>query len=139
MVTGDTVLVRDLCIGQVFGDRYIDPLSPICRYNGRETDPPSKFPSAMEEACSIIEHVVNEEMRNRKRLPLEWGGVPSSNSDEPIWRANFAASNLYEGAKEGVGFHSDRLTTLGPYPTIASLSLGKPLILNVFVHIHQLI
>ncbi|EIM90173.1 uncharacterized protein STEHIDRAFT_51354 [Stereum hirsutum FP-91666 SS1] len=95
-------------------------------YNGRETDPPSKFPSAMEEACSIIENVVNEEMRTRERLPLEWAGVPSSASDEPIWRANFAASNLYEGAKEGVGFHSDRLTTLGPYPTIASLSLGTP-------------
>lgn len=79
----------------------------------------------MEDACSIIENVVNEEMRTRERLPLEWAGVPSSKSDEPIWRANFAASNLYEGAKEGVGFHSDRLTTLGPYPTIASLSLGK--------------
>lgn len=38
-----------------------------------------------------------------------------------------AASNCYEGTKEGVGFHSDALTYLGPYPTIASLSLGDDL------------
>lgn len=80
----------------------------------------------MEKACAIIERVVNEEMRKRPRLPLEWGGHSSDRgAEEPIWRANFAASNLYEGAKETVGFHSDRLTSLGPYPTIASLSLGR--------------
>ena len=28
------------------------------------------------------------------------------------------------GGKEGVGFHSDQMTYLGPFPTIASLSLG---------------
>ncbi|KAF8584849.1 hypothetical protein K439DRAFT_1653133 [Ramaria rubella] len=38
--------------------------------------------------------------------------------------ANVAAINCYTGGKEGVGFHSDQLTYLGPFPTIASLSLG---------------
>ncbi len=73
----------------------------------------------------IIERIVNVEMRKRKRFPLEWGG-DSDNSDGEgfIWRANFAAANCYEGAKGAVGFHSDRLTSIGPYPTIASLSLG---------------
>ncbi|KIJ23041.1 hypothetical protein M422DRAFT_196407, partial [Sphaerobolus stellatus SS14] len=28
------------------------------------------------------------------------------------------------GGKDGVGFHSDQMTYLGPFPTIASLSLG---------------
>lgn len=68
-------------------------------------------------------------MRKRKRYPLEWAGESSENDDttaEPvIWRANVAAANCYEGAKESVGTHSDQLTYLGPYPTIASLSLGK--------------
>jgi hypothetical protein len=80
------------------------------------------FPPAMEEACRIVERVVNSEMRKRTRFPLEWGGDTESS---PIWRANVAASNCYEGAKESVGFHSDQLTYLGPYPTIASLSLGQ--------------
>ena len=84
----------------------------------------------MEEACEYIEKVVNREMHKRKRFPLEWGGEPDSGSNEGdvkiIWRANVAASNRYEGSQESVGFHSDQLTYLGPYPTIASLSLGAP-------------
>ncbi|KAF5386857.1 hypothetical protein D9615_001643 [Tricholomella constricta] len=88
-------------------------------YNGRVTDPPEVFPPVMEDACKIVERVVNEQLKTRHRFPLEWG------SDEPDtnWRANVAASNCYEGSKESVGFHSDQLTYLGPYPTIASLSL----------------
>ncbi|KAH9180575.1 hypothetical protein EDB89DRAFT_2216960 [Lactarius sanguifluus] len=94
-------------------------------YNGRLSDAPKQFPSPMEEACMIIEKIVNVEMRKRKRFPLEWGGDPDNSDGEGcIWRANFAAANCYEGAKGAVGFHSDRLTTIGPYPTIASLSLG---------------
>jgi len=102
---------------------YRVPNSPaIDRYNGRKTDPPSVFTDAMEEACSYIEKIVNDEMRKRKRFPLEWGGA---GTEGQIWRANVAASNCYEGRKESVGFHSDQLTYLGPYPTIASLSLGE--------------
>jgi hypothetical protein len=79
----------------------------------------------MEEACKVVEKTVNDEMRKRNRFPLEWGGDPGDPDGRGLtWRANFAAANCYEGAKEGVGFHSDRLTTIGPYPTIASLSLG---------------
>lgn len=94
----------------------------ISRYNGRTTDTPEPFPSQMEVACKIIERVVNEELRKRKRFPLEWAG---DESDDCLWRANVAASNCYNGGKESVGFHSDQLTYLGPYPTIASLSLGE--------------
>lgn len=77
----------------------------------------------METACEYIEKVVNEELQKRPRFPLEWAG--NSESDGKTWKANVAAANCYEGTKEGVGFHSDQLTYLGPYPTIASLSLGK--------------
>lgn len=84
----------------------------------------------MEEACEHVEAVVNDEMRKRVRFPLEWAGHAPG---EKLWHANVAAANCYQGAKESVGFHSDQLTYLGPYPTIASLSLGKPrsfLVLN---------
>ncbi|KAF9239640.1 hypothetical protein BU15DRAFT_87946 [Melanogaster broomeanus] len=86
-------------------------------YNGRPTDPPEVFPDVMEEACEYVEKIVNDEMRKRERLPWEWTGGQ-------LWHANVAASNCYEGTQESVGFHSDQLTYLGPYPTIASLSLG---------------
>jgi alkylated DNA repair dioxygenase AlkB len=92
------------------------------RYNGRATDPPDKFPPELEEACRFAERIVNQEMKKRSRSKLEWGG--GTNGD-PMWRANVAASNCYRGGQESVGFHSDQLTYLGPYPTIASLSLGK--------------
>jgi alkylated DNA repair dioxygenase AlkB len=71
----------------------------------------------MEVACQEVEKYVNAELAKRNRFPLEFAGSE--------WRANVAAINCYTGAKEGVGFHSDQLTHLGPYPTIASLSLGK--------------
>ncbi|KAF4604135.1 hypothetical protein EYR38_004557 [Pleurotus pulmonarius] len=91
-------------------------------YNGTPTDAPPVFPPEMEEACYIIERVVNAEMRKRKRFDMEWR--PLSDTPDPLWRANVAASNCYEGGKESVGWHSDQLTYLGPCPTIASLSLG---------------
>lgn len=95
----------------------------------------------MEEACEYIERVVNREMHKRTRFPLEWGGDPATISPDHdadnikreeriIWHANVAASNRYEGSQEGVGFHSDQLTYLGPYPTIASLSLGASVIVT---------
>lgn len=108
--------------GLDFTDTSIHP-----RYNGRMTDPPKAFPPEMEEACKIIEEIVNEELKKRKRYSLEYGGNQKDTSEtvNSIWKANVAASNCYEGAKESVGFHSDQLTYLGPYPTIASLSLGR--------------
>ncbi|KAJ7349213.1 hypothetical protein DFH08DRAFT_998809 [Mycena albidolilacea] len=87
-------------------------------YNGRVTEAPPIFFPEMEEACCIIERVVNEEMKKRVRFPLEWDGGGSEN--DAGWRANVAAANCYEGGKESVGFHSDQLTHLGPYPTIVS-------------------
>jgi len=82
-----------------------------------------KFPPEMEEACEIVERIVNQEMRKRQRFKLEWNSSATGDADS-LWRANVAASNRYQGGKESVGFHCDQLTYLGPYPTIASLSLG---------------
>ncbi|KAG0143017.1 hypothetical protein CROQUDRAFT_661764 [Cronartium quercuum f. sp. fusiforme G11] len=92
---------------------------------------PRYFLAEMEEAKGIIEPMVNKLLRNDldmlkmaqrvtplnpvQRFSSEWDGD---------WKANVAASNCYRGSKESVGWHADQLTYLGPYPTIASLSLG---------------
>lgn len=57
----------------------------------------------MEEACELIERVVNDQLAERDRYDMEWGG-------DSGWKANVAAANCYKGAKEGVGFHTDGLT-----------------------------
>ena len=93
------------------------------RYNGRPTEPPECFPEVMEKACKYVEKIVDDEMRKRERFPFEWASCRGP--DGQLWHANVAAANCYEGAQESVGFHSDQLTYLGPYPTIASLSLGE--------------
>ncbi|CAE6440119.1 hypothetical protein ACGC1H_004712 [Rhizoctonia solani] len=94
-------------------------------YAGRPTTSPRPFLPEMEEACEYIEKAVNEAIGQRPRYPLEWAGAEGSTSGEvPQWRPNVAAANCYRGAKEAVGYHSDQMTYLGPYPTIASLSLG---------------
>ncbi len=89
------------------------------------TDPPLEFPAAMEEACVIVERLVNEELRKRQRFPLEWADQPGL---EHTWRANIAASNCYEGAKESVGPHSDQMTYLGSYCTIGASNYATYLI-----------
>ncbi|KAG9318278.1 hypothetical protein JVU11DRAFT_362 [Chiua virens] len=94
-------------------------------YNGRPTEVPEFFQDVMEKACGYVENIVNDEMQKRERLPMEWPG--RRGVDGQLWHANVAASNCYEGGNESVGFHSDQLTYLGPYPTIASLSLGQNL------------
>lgn len=103
----------------------------FCRFSGIKDVEGSCLPSfhpQWKRPAKIIEHIVNAEMRKRRCFPLEWGGHTSDKDSEPLlWRANVAASNCYAGAKENICFHSDQLTHLGPYPTIASLSLGEHL------------
>ncbi|KAL8279811.1 hypothetical protein RQP46_007661 [Phenoliferia psychrophenolica] len=83
-------------------------------YNG-EKRPAQFFNTEMDEAREVIGPLVRSVLAARPRHPLEYDGD---------WVPNVAAANCYRGAKEGVGWHSDVLTYLGPYPTIASLSLG---------------
>lgn len=68
--------------------------APCVRYNGRPTSPPEVFPSEMEEACQLVEKVVNEVLKNRSRYPLEWGGTGTGGQR---WKANVAISNCYVG------------------------------------------
>ncbi|GAA6064288.1 hypothetical protein JCM10212_000722 [Sporobolomyces blumeae] len=84
-------------------------------YNGefRQSRP---FLPEMNEARALVGAFVNTLLDGRERNDMEW--------TRGEWRANAAAANCYRGAQESVGWHSDQLTHLGPYPTIASLTLG---------------
>ncbi|WVQ73680.1 hypothetical protein IAR50_003260 [Cryptococcus sp. DSM 104548] len=84
-------------------------------YSGMEQGPAKIYPPILEEAASLVEDIVNKHLEGRRRYPLEWAGK---------WKANVCGANRYDGAKSSVGWHADQLTYLGPYTTIASLSLG---------------
>ncbi|ODO09235.1 hypothetical protein I350_02835 [Cryptococcus amylolentus CBS 6273] len=84
-------------------------------YSGMEQGPAKSYFPELEEASFLVENIVNEHLQQRQRYPLEWAGR---------WRANVCGANRYDGAKSSVGWHADQLTYLGPYTTIASLSLG---------------
>lgn len=58
------------------------------------TDPPAVFPLVMEEACQLIENVVNETLRSRSRYSTEWDGTEAGSQG---WKANVAVTNCYAG------------------------------------------
>lgn len=114
-------------------------------YNGaKRTARP--FTSDQEEARLLVREFVRVLLEGRERHPLEYEGE---------WDPNVAVANCYRGSKEvsrarasgisriltpamafqSVGFHSDVLQYLGPFPTIASLTLGctRPFRLRPFI------
>ncbi|GAA6014148.1 hypothetical protein JCM11491_004120 [Sporobolomyces phaffii] len=84
-------------------------------YNGEFRQSLAFLPE-MNEARSLVSAFVNTLLNSRERNEMEW--------TRSEWRPNAAAANCYKGAQESVGWHSDQLTHLGPFPTIASLTLG---------------
>ena len=84
-------------------------------YSGAELAKDNTYPHLLSHVADLIEPLVNAHLASRPRYPLEYAGE---------WRANRCGANRYDGAASGVGWHADQLTYLGPYCTIASLSLG---------------
>ncbi|GAA6009472.1 uncharacterized protein JCM10292_003895 [Rhodotorula paludigena] len=94
-------------------------------YNGvKRTARP--FTADQDEARQLVGEFVRVLLKDRDKHELEWDGP---------WQPNVAVANCYKGSKESVGFHSDVLQYLGPYPTIASLTLGcaRPFRLRPFI------
>ncbi|DBA76676.1 TPA: hypothetical protein ACH3X2_008712 [Trebouxia sp. C0005] len=77
----------------------------------------------LKEAASIVSDHVNR-LARRVQSSL-------ASSDRDGWRCSYALCNMYQDGQEGVGPHADRLTTLGPRPIIASLSLGATRIFRI--------
>ncbi|KAJ5519771.1 hypothetical protein N7463_000224 [Penicillium fimorum] len=72
---------------------------------------------------SQVQRIVNSEINKRIRDVYPDGKKLQYQSPKE-WRPNAAFVNCYDGANESVGYHSDKLTYLGPRPVIGSLSLG---------------
>ncbi|CAI7599167.1 unnamed protein product [Penicillium glandicola] len=70
-----------------------------------------------------VQKTVNEEINKRIRDVYPDGKKLQYQSPKE-WRPNAAVVNCYDGPTESVGYHSDKLTYLGPHPVIGSLSLG---------------
>ncbi|KAJ3313351.1 hypothetical protein HDV04_002157 [Boothiomyces sp. JEL0838] len=85
-------------------------------YNGMSIDTGNRnFSELMIKASEIIAAKVNEEYDKRKREEIELRGP---------WKPDIAVVNHYEGPESSVGYHTDKMTYMGPRPVIASLSLG---------------
>ncbi|CAI7595272.1 unnamed protein product [Penicillium crustosum] len=70
-----------------------------------------------------VQKIVNDEINKRIRDVYPDGKKLQYQSPKE-WRPNAAFVNCYDGPTESVGYHSDKLTYLGPHPVIGSLSLG---------------
>ncbi|KAK7203396.1 GRF zinc finger protein [Myxozyma melibiosi] len=93
----------------------VDAFTHTYRYNGAAITDVRRFNDTMMQVQALIEEVVNKEISDR-------GFLKHQTHDK--WVADVAFCNRYDGPTESVGFHSDRLTYIGPQPVIASLSLG---------------
>jgi hypothetical protein len=59
------------------------------------------------------------------RVATHYPGAKKLKYQSPsAWNPNAACANCYNGAADGVGWHSDQLTYLGPRAVIGSISLG---------------
>ncbi|KAI8870489.1 hypothetical protein GQ42DRAFT_110728, partial [Ramicandelaber brevisporus] len=97
---------------------YIDPnkvTDGTRLYYGGEREHYRQFNELMYKTRDIIEEVTTRVLDEYGRHEYERPGK---------WTSNASAANRYSGAAENVGWHSDRLTYIGPMATIASLSLG---------------
>ncbi|KAJ3281465.1 hypothetical protein HK104_011460 [Borealophlyctis nickersoniae] len=87
-------------------------------YGGRKQADVRIMPPEAARARDIVEQIVNERMDARD------GGKRHEAEIVGRWKANVVLGNCYRGGAQAVGPHMDKLTYLGPRPTIGSLTLG---------------
>lgn len=73
-------------------------------------------------ASAMVKDAVNKEVARRTR-DFQPKGAKLKFQSPDEWQPNAALVNCYDGPKEGMGFHTDTLTNIGPRPIIGSLSL----------------
>lgn len=85
-------------------------------YQGATGPEARSFTPSMEAATALVEARVNADLADR---PRRHGQLKPG-----AWHVNAALVNCYRGGAQGVGWHTDQLTYLGPSTVIASVSLG---------------
>jgi len=63
------------------------------------------------------------QQKEGQQQPQQQGSVHAQASSG-LWAPSYVLANLYRDGQQSVGSHADRLSSLGPLPTIASVSLG---------------
>ena len=108
---------------------YVSSLEEVDRqkteylYNGGYLTDIRKITPLMQQVSDLVQVTVNQEIKQRIKTHYPGGKkLPFQSPHE--WVPNAAFVNCYSGGKESVGYHSDRLTYLGPRAVIGSLSLG---------------
>ncbi len=92
-------------------------------YNGGIVNNIAKTPEQMRKVSDLVATAVNNEIIRRMGEKQPNGQRLKFQSQEQ-WKPNASFVNCYTGGEEGVGWHSDHLTYLGPRAVIGSLSLG---------------
>ncbi|KAK3307039.1 uncharacterized protein B0T15DRAFT_484290 [Chaetomium strumarium] len=91
-------------------------------YNGMKLTDVRTLTPQLERVRARVQEAVNKEIQDRIRT--HYGGKKLRYQSPEPWTPNAAFVNCYNGPQENVGWHSDRLTYLGPRAVIGSLSLG---------------
>ncbi|KAI5463342.1 hypothetical protein BGZ63DRAFT_352970 [Mariannaea sp. PMI_226] len=92
-------------------------------YNGAKLTDVRRITPQLSKVKPKVQEAVNKEIQNRIKNRYPGGKKLKYQPPEP-WVPNAAFVNCYNGPRESVGWHSDRLTYLGPRAIIGSLSLG---------------
>ncbi|KAK9374193.1 uncharacterized protein V1513DRAFT_446987 [Lipomyces chichibuensis] len=95
--------------------QHFDEFRDSYHYNGAVIKDVRPFSDTMIHVQNLVEDAVSAELEKRGYRHFQYKGK---------WVADVAFCNRYNGPGEAVGYHSDRLTYIGPMPVIASLSLG---------------
>ncbi|GAO18136.1 uncharacterized protein UV8b_01208 [Ustilaginoidea virens] len=92
-------------------------------YNGSQLTDVRRITPQLAKVKPLVRDAVNEQiqLRIKTRYP---GGKKLKHQSSDAWMPNSAFVNCYSGAQQGVGWHSDQLTYLGPRAVIGSISLG---------------
>ncbi|KAJ2994511.1 hypothetical protein HDV02_001532 [Globomyces sp. JEL0801] len=98
---------------------YMDSHESVPRkamyYNGTEDTNVKDFTELMRLVRDRVMEAVNSRYKHTPRRKLELQGD---------WKPNMVVVNHYAGPNESVGAHTDKITYIGPWPVIASLTLG---------------
>lgn len=92
-------------------------------YDGRNMADVRTTLTEMNKVSKLVQVAVNREIQERIRTHYPEGKKLKYQSPDE-WVPNTSFVNCYDGGKESVGYHSDKLTYLGPRAVIGSLSLG---------------
>ncbi len=87
----------------------------VLSYNGLQVKDIRAYNDDLSIMETIVEDIVNKEINERGYLKYQYKGP---------WNGEVAVVNTYNGSKSSVGWHSDKMTQIGPHAVIAGVSLG---------------